>query len=94
MEKIKSEKLRGDLAYNFLKEYNRDVAVYNKYHKDNIEPLEWEATIAKLNSMSDAQLAMCNVAIKKAWKEYYRIIEQELNPIIEEILEVNIRELW
>ena len=39
MENIKSTKLRGDLVYNFVKEYNRDVAVYNKYHKDNVEQL-------------------------------------------------------
>ena len=95
MENIKSTKLRGDLVYNFVKEYNRDVAVYNKYHKDNVEQLNWNDTIAKLNKMTEAQETMCNVAIKKAWKEYYKIIEKELNPVIEEILNVeSFKGMW
>lgn len=95
MENIKSTKLRGDLVYNFFKDYNRDVAVYNKYHNDNVEQLNWNDSVAKLNKMSKAQETMCNVAIKKAWKEYYKIIESELNPIIEDILDVsNFKDMW
>lgn len=89
MENTKSTKLRGDLVYNFIKEYNRDVAVYNKYHKDHAPQLDWNDTVAKLNNMPDAQVTMCNVAIKKAWKEYYKMIEKELNPIIEDVLQVS-----
>ena len=89
MENTKSTKLRGDLVYNFIKDYNRDVAVYNKYHKDNAPQLDWNDTVAKLNNMTDAQVTMCNVAIKKAWKEYYKMIEKELNPIIEDVLQVS-----
>jgi uncharacterized FlaG/YvyC family protein len=95
MENIKSTKIRGDLVYNFMKSYNTDVAVYNKYHKDNIKQLDWNDTIKKLNKMTESQYTLCNVAIKKAWKEYYKIIENELNPVIEEILKVdNIKDMW
>ena len=86
MENIKSTKIRGDLLYSFFQEYNRDVAVYNKYHEDNIERLDWNETVTKLNKITDAEELMCKVAIKKAWKEYYRIIEQELYPILEDLL--------
>lgn len=95
MEHNKSTKLRGDLVYNFVKEYNNDIRVYNKHHEDNIPELNWNDTVAKLNEMTDAQQTMCNTAIKKAWKEYYKIIEKELNPVIEEILKVeNIKNVW
>jgi hypothetical protein len=95
MENIKSEKLRGDLVYNFIKEYNRDIAVYNKYHDDHVEQLDWNDTVKKLNKMTDAQKTMCDVAIKKAWKEYYRIIEKELTPVIEDILKIDsFEDMW
>lgn len=95
MENIKSTKLRGDLVYSFVKEYNRDVAVYNKYKQDNVPQLNWNDTIAKLNAMTEEQQVQCNTAIKKAWKEYYKVIEKELNPVIEEILGVeNFKGMW
>lgn len=88
MENIKSTKLRGDLVYNYIKERNNEVAVYNKYHKDNLEQLNWNTAVAKLNKMTEAQETMCNVAIKKAWAEYYKTLRNELNPIIDDILKV------
>lgn len=95
MENIKSNKLRGDLVYNFIKEYNRDVAVYNKYKHDNVPALDWNETVNKLNNMTEAQLTMCNVAIKKAWKAYYEIIDKELTPVIEDILNVSsFKDMW
>lgn len=95
MENIKSTKLRGDLVYNFVKEYNRDIAVYNKYHDDRVEQLNWNDTVTKLNKMTKEQETLCNVAIKKAWKAYYKIIENELNPVIEDILKVdNFKDMW
>lgn len=93
--KIKSIKLRGDLVYSFVKEYNRDIQVYNKYHQDNQKELDWNETVTKLNNMTDEQQTMCNVAIKKAWKEYFKVLEQELNPIIAEILKLeDIKDMW
>lgn len=95
MENIKSTKLKGDLVYNFVKEFNRDVAVYNKYHHDNAELLDWNETVKKLNNMTESQETMCNVAIKKAWKAYFEVIEKELNPIIEDILNVSsFKDMW
>lgn len=95
MENIKSTKLRGDLVYNFFKDYNRDVAVYNKYRKDNVPQLDWNEAVTKLNNMTEAQETMCKVAIKKAWAKYYEMIEKELNPIIEDILNVSsFKDMW
>lgn len=89
MDKVKSNKLRGDYVYDFLKTYNREVAFYNRRHKDNVDQLEWEPTIKQLNKMSKEQETMCATAIKKAWIEYYKTLEKELHPIIEDILGID-----
>lgn len=95
MANVKSEKVSGNLVYNFIKEHNNDVAVYNKYHEDRCEKLDWNETVTKLNKMTEAQKTMCDVAIKKAWKEYYNIIEKELHPVLEDILNIdNFKDMW
>lgn len=95
MENIKSEKVKGNLVYSFIQDYNRDVAVYNKYKHDNVERLDWNNSVAKLNNMTDAQETLVNVAVKKAWKEYFKVIEKELYPVLEDILNVsNFKDMW
>ena len=95
MGNIKSTKLRGDFVYNFINTYNKDVACYNRYHKDNVEKLNWNDTVTKLNEISDEQNTRLQATIKKAWKAYYKIIETELNAEIRDILKLNdFKDMW
>ena len=94
MEK-KDNKVRGDIVYNFVKDYNEDVRCYNRRHYDNVEELDWDETVESLNGMTDEQQTRYEAAFREAQKQYVVILRKLVFPILEEVLDVqDFSDMW
>ncbi len=94
MEK-KDNKVRGDIVYNFVKDYNEDVRCYNRRHYDNVEELDWDETVESLNGMTDEQQTRYEAALREAQKQYVVILRKLVFPILEEVLDVqDFSDMW
>ncbi len=101
--KVESKFIKGNLVYDYIKEYNTDVRYFNKFNfnKDNTpkatgaasEPLEflvYDDVVKALNKMSADDQELVTQITNRAWKAYFDTIREELYPKMDEILGVEL----
>lgn len=100
MEPIKSTKVSGRVVYQFMQTYNQDASYYNRRHcgksgNQEIEYLNWNDTVTKLEKMSALKAQEIKQAVSKVNQAYYRLLEKEVYPLLLDALKLkDITELW
>ena len=86
METVKNTKVNGSLVFKFLKYFNHNVYISNQYNKENQPYIKWNETVTKLNNMTDEQKTIIDVASKQAYKDYLKLLEDKVYPLLEEVI--------
>jgi hypothetical protein len=104
--KVKSEIVPGNIAFDYIKQYNQTVYYYNKFHYDKdgkpsanaissepLQTLKYDEVVVKLNAMSKEDKAIIDNIKKECWRIYFKAVAEKIYPELDRILGTDLEHL-
>jgi hypothetical protein len=104
--KVKSTIVPGNIAFDYIKQYNQAVYYYNKFNFDKdgkpsassissepLQTLKYEEVVNKLNAMSENDKTIMDNLKKECWRIYFKAVAEKIYPELDRILGTDLEHL-